>query len=123
MSFVRYGKCQRCEVLGKVETVGTLDGATGTPVVLQLCSQCSTLYLHLNRAQRRQVGQAQRQKPKVAKKKPDNATLQRIRQKAQAKKPSPIVLPTTEPKAPEKPKSPIIIPGQDRRSKEGIILP
>ena len=44
-----FGKCQRCEALGQVEAVGTLDGNTGTPVVLTLCSQCSKLYLHLNR--------------------------------------------------------------------------
>ena len=48
-----FGKCQRCEALGQVETVGTLDGDTGTPAVLTLCSQCSKLYLHLNREQRR----------------------------------------------------------------------
>lgn len=117
-----YGKCQRCEGLGQLESVGTLDGNTGMPVVLSLCRQCSALYLHLNREARRSVAKTLRQKPKKPKKKPDNATLQAIREKARAKKKSAILLPGVTPKAPETPKSPIIVP-QEKRSAGGLILP
>ena len=117
-----FGKCQRCDTLGKIETVGTLDGDTGTPVVLTLCSQCSKLYLHLNREQRRSIAKTLRQKPKAPKKKPDNWTLQSIRQKAREKRKSILVMPGNAPEAPETPKSPIVVP-QEKRSKGGLILP
>ena len=117
-----YGKCQRCEALGQVESVGTLDGNTGTPVVLQLCSQCSKLYLHLNRQQRRSVAETLRQKPRQPKKKADNWTLQSIRERAKAKRKSILVKPETPNVAPEIQKSPIIAP-QEKRSKGGLVLP
>ena len=108
--------------LGKIEPVGTLDGATGTPAVLQLCSQCSKLYLHLNREARRSVAKTLRQRPSKPKKKPDNWTLQSIRERAKAKRKSVLVMPEDAPKAPETPKSPIIVP-QEKRSKGGLVLP
>jgi hypothetical protein len=108
---VSYGKCERCEALGQIERVGTIDLKSSSPVVLMLCSQCSKLFFKLNRAERRNL----LRKKKPAKHKPDNWTLQQIRAKANEKKKSPILLPTDKPAEPEKP--------VEKRSKGGLILP
>jgi hypothetical protein len=106
-----YGKCQRCEALAQLQPVGTIDPKIG-PVVLQLCQQCSPLYLHLNRVQRRHLNKLATHPPKKPKCPPDNATLKRIRAKAQEKKPSQIVLPSEAPPQ-------IVMP----EKKGGLILP
>ena len=117
-----YGKCQRCEALGQVESVGTLDGTTGTPVVLQLCSQCSTAVLapepgssagRLRRRSGRSRGSPRRSRTTDAAEHPGEG---------KAKRKSILVKPETPKVAPETPKSPIIVP-QEKRSKGGLVLP
>jgi hypothetical protein len=109
-----YGKCQGCEALGQLASVGTISPETSRPIVLQLCRACSPKYLHLNRQQRRALGRTVElmsrpgYKPKRVRPRDD---ARRIR----PKKPSPILVPS-EPEQP-KPKP------QEKRSKGGLILP
>jgi hypothetical protein len=118
---MKFGKCERCSALERLEPVGTIDPEKG-PVVMQLCRQCSKLYMHVNRAQRRALTKMVTRKPKIPKKRADNATLMYIRKKAQEKKPSQIIVPEEHPIAPETPKSPLILP-KSPNEKGGLILP
>lgn len=113
-----YGKCERCGALAQLKPVGTADPEKG-PVVKKLCQQCEPLFMHLNRAQRRELMKLGTRKMKVPKKRADNATLTYIRKQAQAPKKSSILVPQEKPIAPETPKSPILLPPE----KGGLILP